>query len=618
MRRYLPLFIPLLILLLTAGTCNGPDNTPPALTITPSSLSLDAGSAPVTFQATLTNTSGEVSWALEPTLGTLSSNTGLETTYTPPPSVAGTSTVTLGASLGDLSAEATITVTPVIPTNDTTPPTVLNLTPANAAKDASARGSAVVVFSETIKADTVTEGSVTVSSKDGSLSKQLFPSDDGKTLTIVYRPNGVPDTITITLESTLTDLAGNALQTTPWSFDLPTWQTLSNALDITPNNFAFEPSVGVGTSDNPDEQNLFVAWYEQDVESGQNRVYVKGWNGASWQQLGNALNTSSSNSASDPSLVVDSQNRPVVAFQENDSVSGDSNIYVKRWSGSTWVTVGSAVATGFAEHPSLAVSQDTLGVDTLGVAFANANGTNKAIYFKAFNGLDWQFLGAELNDVSTQNADFPSLEITPPNDDVRAVPFVAFQEFDGTSNNIYVKTWNDTTSTWDKLEAELDVAVAKEATRPSLRLFFTTPIVAWQEEGSTNTDIYVKAFTNMTWETLGNDDYKDQAASEPFLATFPVGRFSDLPFENPTVVWRGNDGAGQNVYGKSYSVRNGGWLPLPEIGLEPFNTLDKAGENPVMAMSTDDAYVAFAEFDSTTASTNLVVKRYNAPLPQPQ
>jgi hypothetical protein len=614
MKHYQSLLIPLLILLFTAGTCNQTTSKPPSLSITPTTLTVTAGGTLSVFKATLQNTTGEVSWMLEPTLGTLSSNTGLETTYTPPQSVAGTSTVTLTASLGDLSAKATITINPVIPTGDTTPPTVLSFTPANATKDASARAPAVVVFSEAIKADTVTDSSVKVNSKDGPLSKRLFLSDDGKTLTIVYRPNEVPDTVTITLESTITDLAGNALQTQPWSFEVPFWETLSNALDVTANSFAFEPSVGAATPENPDEQNLFVAWYEQDQDSLINRVYVKQWDGASWQQLGSALNTSSSNSASDPSLVVDEQNRPVVAFQENDSESGDSNIYVRRWSGSTWVTIGSAVATGFAEHPSLANFQNSLGV-----AFANSNGTNKAIYFKVFNGLTWQPLGAELNDVATQNADFPSLDITLPFDEeMPAVPVVAFQESDGTSNNIYVKTWDETTLTWVKLGDELDVGVTKEATRPSLRLLGNTPLVTFQEEGNSNTDIYVKVFTEGTWNTLGNDDYKDQAASEPFIASFSRDQFSNLPFDPFVVVWRGNDSSGQNVYGKAYSFRDSGWVPIPETGLEAFNTPEKAGENPVMAIGPYDAYVAFAEFDSSTNSTNLVVKRYNAPAPDPQ
>ena len=119
MNRYLPLFIPLLILLLTAGTCNGPANNPPSLGITPPSASVNAGDGPLSLIATLSNTSGDVSWTLSPSLGTLSSSTGLEITYTPPATVAATTTVTLTASLGNLSDSATLTVNPVSSTSFT-------------------------------------------------------------------------------------------------------------------------------------------------------------------------------------------------------------------------------------------------------------------------------------------------------------------------------------------------------------------------------------------------------------------------------------------------------------------------------------------------------------------
>ena len=110
MNRYLPLFIPLLILLLTAGTCNGPANKPPSLGITPPSASVNAGDGPLSLIATLSNTSGDVSWTLSPTLGTLSSTTGLQISYTPPAKLTTQTEVTLTASVGSLSAKATITV----------------------------------------------------------------------------------------------------------------------------------------------------------------------------------------------------------------------------------------------------------------------------------------------------------------------------------------------------------------------------------------------------------------------------------------------------------------------------------------------------------------------------
>ncbi len=517
-----------------------------------------------------------------------------------------TTTFTLTASNGTENATAKITLEVAKPDDkDTTPPQIVSLTPANGSKDAPSKAPIVVVFSEAIKAETVTDSSVSVTGKGGiNIDKLLELSSDGKTLTIKPSlPIEASSTVTIGLENTITDLAGNALQISPWSFEVPFWLTISSALDVVAENFAFQPSIAVSTNGN-----LFIAWYEQDRITNQNRVYVKQWDGKTWQQLGDALNTTSTNSASNPSLIVDSQNRPSVAFQENDSVTGDNSIYVKHWNGIVWITVGAAVTTGFAEHPSLAI-----GKDVLGVAYTNTNGTNKAVYFKILNGITWEQVGTELNDVKTQNADYPSLALYESQRLGELVPFIAFQESDSFSNNIYVKQWSDMAKDWIKLDDELDVAVAKEAQHPSLRLNGNFPMVAWQEEGSTNRDIYVKSFNGSSWDALGNDDYKTQDSSEPFITTS-----SQDSFTPPLLVWRGSDSNGQNVYAKVFDETNGGWSPLPPTGLEPFNTPGKAAENPEITFGVFGAYVAFAEFDSTTNSTNLVVKRYNIAAPEPQ
>jgi hypothetical protein len=113
MKRYLPLFTPLIILLLTAATCNNTETKPPSLSVTPTTLTLATGGTASVFRATLLNTTGEVSWTLSPALGTLSSTIGLETSYTPPATVATQTNITLTASLGSLSAKAVITVKPV-------------------------------------------------------------------------------------------------------------------------------------------------------------------------------------------------------------------------------------------------------------------------------------------------------------------------------------------------------------------------------------------------------------------------------------------------------------------------------------------------------------------------
>ncbi len=574
-------FVPLLM----AGQCAHDLPSPSVVKInsfTASPTSLPATGGNITLSWT---TEGATTLSIDQSIGEVTGTSVVVTNLT------ATKTFTLTASNGTDNATAKITLEVANPDDkDTIPPQMISLTPANGSKDAPSKAPIVVVFSEVIKADTVTDSSVSVTGKGGlSLDKSLELSSDGKTLTInLLNAVEPPSTVTLTLEPTITDLAGNALQTSPWSFEIPFWLTISNALDVTPDNFAFQPSIAVG-----ENGNLFVAWYEKDRVTNQNRVYVEQWDGNTWQHLGNTLNTTSTNSASDPSLVVDSQNRPSVAFQENDSVTGDNSIYVKRWNGSTWITVGTAVATGSAEHPSLAI-----GKDVLGIAYTNTNGTNKAVYFKLLDGT-WKQVGTELNDVKTQNADYPSLALYESQRLGELVPFIAFQ-------------WSDMAKDWLKLDDELDVAVAKEAQHPSLRLLGDSPLVAWQEEGSTNGDIYVKSFNGTTWDALGNDDYKTQDSSEPFIATSLQDGFTP-----PPLVWRGSDGDGQNVYAKAFDATNAGWSPLPPTGLEPFNTPGKAAENPEMTLGGFDVYVAFAEFDSTTSSTNLVVKRFNISIPKP-
>jgi Bacterial Ig-like domain len=590
-------FVPLLL----AAQCN--HDLPPSgavkitgFTASPASLPATGGNVTLSW-----TTEGATTLSIDQGVGTVTGTSVIVNNLTV------TKTFTLTASNGADKATAKTTVTLNPNDKDTTPPQIVSLTPVNGSKDVAGKGPFVVIFSEAIKADTVTNSSVSVTVTDGiNGSATLELSGDGKTLTITPLNAIQPgNTVTVKLEPTLTDLAGNALQTSPWSFEVPFWHTISNALDVTPDNFAFQPSIAVSS-----DGNLFVAWYEQDRVTNQTRVYVKQWDGTTWQGLGDALNTTSTNSASNPSLVVDSQNHPSVAFQENDSVTGDNSIYVKRWNGSTWITAGAAVATGSAEHPSLAI-----GKDVLGVAYTNTNGTNKAVYVKLLDGT-WKQVGTELNDVKTQNADYPSLALYESQRLGELVPFIAFQESDGTSNNIYVKQWSDMAKDWLKLDDELDVAVAKEAQHPSLRLLRDSPIVAWQEDGSSNGDIYVKAFNGMTWDAIGNDDYKTQDSSEPFFAT--SSQDSSTP---PPLVWRGSNSNGQNVYAKYFDSASAGWSSFPPTGLKPFNTPGKAAENPEMtfgASSLASLYVAFAEFDSTTSSTNLVVKRYNIPAPEPQ
>ena len=80
----------------------------PALTISgPSSIA--AGSAAVAYTATLTNSTAAISWSLAGP-GSISPGQGTTTSYTPPATVSGATTATLGASAGGATATYTISI----------------------------------------------------------------------------------------------------------------------------------------------------------------------------------------------------------------------------------------------------------------------------------------------------------------------------------------------------------------------------------------------------------------------------------------------------------------------------------------------------------------------------
>jgi hypothetical protein len=118
------------------------------------------------------------------------------------------------------------------------------------------------------------------------------------------------------------------------------WKPLGSYLDIARGKSAFGPSLAVDRLGRP-----VVAWYEIDAaDRNSSDVYVKRWNGQTWVLLGGKLdiNPARGYSALSPSLAIDSQNRPVVAWTENDNASNElsRNVYVKRWENeNSWVSL---------------------------------------------------------------------------------------------------------------------------------------------------------------------------------------------------------------------------------------------------------------------------------------
>lgn len=136
------------------------------------------------------------------------------------------------------------------------------------------------------------------------------------------------------------------------------WERVGGNLNVRANSFTFAPVLKLDALDRP-----VVAWLED--HGGYDTVFVKRWTGSAWQALGGGLNVSAERSAETPSLALDRDGFPVVAWAEGTPES--ARVYVKRWTGSAWtlLSVGSANANVAADARTPSVGVDAEGTVTL-------------------------------------------------------------------------------------------------------------------------------------------------------------------------------------------------------------------------------------------------------------
>ncbi|MCY1079879.1 Ig-like domain-containing protein [Archangium lansingense] len=326
----------------------------------------------------------------------------------------------------------TFTSTPVTVIVDRTNLQVASRSPAPGSTNVAYSTPIQVVFSKPVKAATISDTTVSFAVAGVLAEKTFSLSSDGRTLTIAPKAKPpLPATFSIGLSSGITDSAGNALvvPTTPWSFELPHWHSFGGPLNaVGGNTLLKDTAIALDGQDNP-----VVAWSEELTAGGRASIYVYHWDGNAFTPVGSALNGTSNGSAYKPALVLDSSGNPIVAWQESDGFN--ENIYIRRWTGTTWQSVGagaisavndtgsSPVATP-ARNPSLAVRGNNLYVawDEM-----NVEGFSAIYVWKSVNGGAFTSAGASGGRVHAvggfTSATKPSLVL-----DSNSQPIVAFQE----------------------------------------------------------------------------------------------------------------------------------------------------------------------------------------------
>jgi len=273
---------------------------------------------------------------------------------------------------------------------------------------------------------------------------------------------------------------------------------------------AFLSKVRLDASDRPTVVWQFTPPTIGDRPPSLTQVYLKSWNGNSWQELGGSASGGGlSNAASfseAPDVAIDAAGNPVVAWSHCDVPGQGVFIYVKRWTGSSWTELGgSASGNGISGQGALG-SSPSIAIDSSGnpvVAWheygLSGNGYGE-IYLRRWNGSFWEQLGGSATgggisaSGSTSGARYPSLKLGP--SDRPVVAWGNGPVF--SSDEIYVRTWNGTQ--WVELAGSasgggVSNTASISSCMPSLALTSTgDPAVAWLEGWSNITNSNGKIF----------------------------------------------------------------------------------------------------------------------------
>ncbi len=482
---------------------------------------------------------------------------------------------------------------------DRTPPTVVNRAPAPGSSNVRLDDPVSLTFSEAINPASATDATVNLLSSGSSTPKTLALSSDGRTVTIKPTPApdpGNPVTYSATPSSAITDLAGNALvvPADAWGWTLPVWWTVGGAtLNQVISSNSDNPQIALDAKGNP-----VVAWSELG------KVLIKRWTGSAWSLVGTGpVNTVALGFFDKTPLALDSSGNPVVAWSESVPGTYDGRVFVKRWDGSTWQTVGNQAInldqTKEAKDP-------TLALDSSGNPFvAWVENTNdpanpvKNVFVKRWTGASWVLVGAgTVNQDATKAAYTPALTL-----DSSGNPVLAWSEIVGTATqNVFVKRWNG--SIWTLIGAgAVNNDPSKGAFDPSLALDAGGNIfVACSENTDPRVNIFVRRWTGSTWALVGPGTVNQSvtlAGQRPSLALDTGG--------NPVVAWNESYVRTPSVSylkrwtGSSWALVGGGAISRDTypVSSNPSIALDSSGK-PVVAL-----------LESTGQSTPVFVKRFN-------
>jgi hypothetical protein len=301
---------------------------------------------------------------------------------------------------------------------------------------------------------------------------------------------------------------------------------------------------------------VFVVY--DDNTNGDYEIYVKRWNGSSWIEAGegSASGGGISNNDGDsisPKIRVAPDGNPVICWI--DQSSGNWEIYVKRWTGSGWVEIGSSSASGGGisnnSGSSRSCSLDFAADGTLFLGWRDDTSGDYEIYIKRWNGSSWQDVGNSSSSgggISDNSGLSGNLSLVVGHD---GNPYVFWQDDTPGNFEIYMKYWNG--SSWEALGGSapgggISNSSGRSAGSSPLILPDGRPAIAYHDNSTGDYEIYIRYWDGSSWQPLGNSGDKGGLSNNPGDSSKPSLIISGG--NKPTIAWYDNTVGNNEIYVK--------------------------------------------------------------------
>jgi hypothetical protein len=258
---------------------------------------------------------------------------------------------------------------------------------------------------------------------------------------------------------------------------------------------------------------------------------------ANWNEApGGTLNLD----ASQPAVSSDITSSSGVAYVAwSESNGANDEVRVKQLASGGWAAIGGALNVDAGKNAGNPSITSVGGVPY--VAWEESNGTKSQIYVKQFTGGTWTAVGGSVNIDPAKDGAIPSIT------DVGGVPYVAYVE---ANTVIHVREF--TGGAWTTVGTPINIDVTKTAFHPSITSIGGVPYIAWDEFNG-NGLIHVKQFTGGAWTEVGTalNVNATKNASHPTITS--IGGV-------PYVAWDEDSGTARVVHVKRFT--GGGWATV--------------------------------------------------------